>query len=216
MEDGGLNKIYSQHHKKGDRCGNSLFKEERGSFLREKIGENKKVLDIGCRDGVLTETFYKNNNVLGVDIDIEALEVAKKNLGIKIQQLNLYDELNLDKDFDIVVAGEVLEHLYYPEETIKKITKILKSDGKFLGSIPNAFSLKNRMRLFLGKKKNTPLHDPTHINHFSYREFKNILEKYFSDVKIYPLGNFAWLDKFWPGMFTFMFLFEARNKKDEK
>ncbi len=213
MKNKELNTIYKEHHKKGGRRGMSLLKDERGNFLKEKIGVNKKVLDIGCRDGVLTETYYKNNEILGVDIDEEALEIAKNNLGIKTQTLNLYDDWNLTRDFDVVVAGEVLEHLYYPEDIIKKITKVLKSDGVFLGSIPNAFSLMNRIRLFFGIKQGTPLEDPTHINHFSYKEFKQILEKYFEDVKIYPLGKYAWLDKFWPGMFSFSFLFKVKNKK---
>lgn len=209
-----LDKIYEQHHKKGDRCGMSIFKEERGGFLREKIGKNKKVLDIGCRDGVLTSTYCEGNDILGVDIDLEALEIAKNNLGIEIRQLNLYDDWNLEKEyFDVVVAGEVLEHLYHPEEIIKKIKEVLKSDGVFLGSVPNAFSLKNRIRLFLGKKKGTPLEDPTHINHFSHKELKNLLEKHFEKVEITPLGNFAWLDKFWPGMFSFILLFEVKIKK---
>ena len=214
MEDKELQKIYLKHHQKGDRCGMSILKEDRGNFFKEKIGENKKVLDIGCRDGILTEMYRCNNDVTGVDIDIEALKVAKDNLGIKTMELNLYGDWNLSNVFfDVVVAGEVLEHLYFPQKIIKKITKVLKEDGVFLGSVPNAFSLKNRLRLMLGRKRGTSLEDPTHINHFSYSEFRHILEKYFKDVKIYPLGNFAWADKFWPGMFSFGFLFEARNKK---
>jgi len=214
MEDKELQKIYSKHHQQGGRCGMSILKEERGKFFKEKIGENKKVLDIGCRDGILTEMYRCNNDVTGVDIDIEALKVAKDNLGIKTMELNLYGDWNLSNVFfDVVVAGEVLEHLYFPQKIIKKITKVLKEDGVFLGSVPNAFSLKNRLRLMLGRKRGTSLEDPTHINHFSYSEFRHILEKYFKDVKIYPLGNFAWADKFWPGMFSFGFLFEAKNKK---
>jgi len=214
MEDKELQKIYLKHHQKGDRCGMSILKEDRGNFFKEKIGENKKVLDIGCRDGILTEMYRCNNDVTGVDIDIEALKVAKDNLGIKTMELNLYGDWNLSNVFfDVVVAGEVLEHLYFPQKIIKKITKVLKEDGVFLGSVPNAFSLKNRLRLMLGRKRGTSLEDPTHINHFSYSEFRHILEKYFKDVKIYPLGNFAWADKFWPGMFSFGFLFEAKNKK---
>jgi 2-polyprenyl-3-methyl-5-hydroxy-6-metoxy-1,4-benzoquinol methylase len=215
MSNSVIGNIYTNHHKKGERCGMSLFKDKRGAFLKENIGENKKILDIGCRDGVLTETYCKNNKVLGVDIDGEALETAKNNLGIEIKKLNLYDSWDLSSDFDVVVAGEILEHLYYPEEIIKKITKVLKPDGVLLGSIPNAFSLKNRVRLFFGNKKGTPLEDPTHINHYSYKEIKKILEKYFSNVNIYSLGNYAWLDKFWPGMFSYMLLFKVSNKKSE-
>lgn len=206
--------IYKEHHTSGDRRGFSIFKDERGAFLRKNIGINKKVLDIGCRDGVLTKTYCEENYVTGVDIDNDALCIAMEDLGIDTKQLDLYSDWELPENhFDAVVAGEVLEHLYYPEKILEKVVKVLNKDGVLLGSVPNAFSLKNRIRFFLGNKKDTPLHDPTHINHFSRNELKSLLEKYFKEVNIYPLGRYTFLDKIWPGMFSFILLFKAKNKK---
>ncbi|OGD67256.1 hypothetical protein A2442_00595 [Candidatus Campbellbacteria bacterium RIFOXYC2_FULL_35_25] len=214
MNNDSLKKIYTEHHRDGGRRGKTLFGDERGSFLRERIGKGKRILDIGCRDGELTKTYCAGNSVLGVDVDEESLEKAKSQLNIETKHLNLYEDWGfLENSFDIVVAGEILEHLYYPEKIIQKISFILKPEGALLGSVPNAFSLKNRIRLFFGKKKATPLHDPTHINHFSRRELNNLFKKYFNDVGLFPLGRFISLDKIWPGMFSFMILFEAKNKK---
>ncbi len=135
-------------------------------------------------------------------------------MGISVQKADLHAEWEIEKGvYDAVVAGEVLEHLYYPDTVLGKVSAVLKEDGVLLGSVPNAFSLINRVRLFLGNKKGTPLSDPTHINHFKRRELMMRLKKHFNDVTIEPLGKYAWLDKFVPGMFSFMFLFEARNKK---
>ncbi len=209
-----LENIYTKHHTIANRLGYTILGDTRGEFLRKHIGTGKKVLDIGCRDGVLTAEYVANNYVLGIDIDKMALMKASKKLGIKTRQINLYDDWGIEKNsFDAVVAGEVLEHLYYPDNTVNNVVDVLKQDGIFVGSVPNAFNLKNRIRLFLGKKKNTPLYDPTHINHFSHGEIKSLLYKYFENVEIYPLGKYAWIDKVYPGMFSFGLLFKASHKR---
>lgn len=213
----GLTTVYQKHHTDLNKRGISIFKDIRGEFLKTRIGEGKKVLDIGCRDGVLTKQYYLNNEVLGVDIDEQALSDLKKEIQIDVKKMDLNGEWDLEKNYyDFVVAGEVIEHLYYPKEVCKKISMVLKKDGKLLGSVPNAFNLKNRIRLFFGKKKNTPLSDPTHINHFTRKELEEILKMYFEKVEITPLGKYAFLDKFFPGVFSFMFLFEASSKKNHE
>lgn len=210
----GMQETYRHHHTTGNRLGKTVAEESRGAFLRERIGTGKKVLDIGCRDGVLTKTYAKGNDVLGLDIDDEALAIAERELGIKTKQVDLNGEWDVPENaFDVVVAGEVIEHLYFPELVLEKITAALKDDGVLLGSVPNAFSLQNRVRLLLGKKGSTPLHDPTHINHFSHTELKELLEKYFEEVRLYPEGNYAWLDEYFPGWFSFMMFFETRKPR---
>lgn len=208
-----LNEKYEYHHSIHRKNGFSIMKKERGELLKNIIGTNKKILDIGCRDGSLTKYFFEGNDVLGVDIDGNMLAVAKNNLGIKTILLDLngdWEELQ-NKKFDVVFAGEVIEHLYYPDLVIKKIFDHLEDGGIFLGSVPNAFSLINRMRYLFGNKKNTPLDDPTHINHFNYIEIKDKLKKYFSDVKIIGLGRFSKLAKLMPAWFAFNLFFTAKK-----
>jgi 2-polyprenyl-3-methyl-5-hydroxy-6-metoxy-1,4-benzoquinol methylase len=158
----------------------------------------------------LTRFFVAGNTVTGVDVDTVALAKARA-LGIETIEVDLHgDWHNLaGRTFDCVVAGEVLEHLYFPDKVMSQVAQHLKPGGVFVGSVPNAFSLKNRVRLFLGKKKYTPLGDPTHINHFLQRELEAALHKSFAEVTIYPLSKYAWLDAFFPGMFSFNLLFKA-------
>lgn len=207
-----LENIYSTHHR--NRRGESfvLQGDERGAFLKESIGKGKNVLDIGCRDGALTRYFAQGNEVLGLDIDSESLSRAEAELGIKTKHTDLHGEWDVSVgSFDVVVAAEVIEHLYYPDVVLEKIHTVLRDGGLLIGSIPNAFSLINRFRFFCGTKKGTPLSDPTHINQFSHGEFKSLLEKYFHRVELVPLGRFSFLDKFFPGLFSFMILFKVRK-----
>ncbi|TRZ52995.1 hypothetical protein D4R99_01720, partial [bacterium] len=94
---------------------------------------------------------------------------------------------------------------------LKKVHTALRKEGVLLGSVPNAFSLKNRIKYLFGIKQGTPLSDPTHINQFSRKEFLSLLENNFSEVEIVPLGRFAFLDRFFPGLFSFDLLFRAKK-----
>jgi 2-polyprenyl-3-methyl-5-hydroxy-6-metoxy-1,4-benzoquinol methylase len=206
-----LSKIYEGHHKTSREQGFSILAKDRGALLKEFIGTNKSVLDIGCRDGVLTKYFLQGNKILGVDIDANALNRAKENLGIETMVVDLngdWHELE-DRKFDAIVAGEVLEHLYFPDKVLEKIINHLNQGGMFLGSVPNAFSLKNRIRYFFGQKNGTPLEDPTHINQLSYREVLSLLTKHFKKVEIIGLGRFSGLAKMFPGLFAFSLFFKV-------
>ena len=210
----GMRDVYRHHHAKGKRLGKTVLEESRSAFLRDRIGTGKRVLDIGCRDGVLTAAYANGNEVLGLDIDDEALKLAKDTLNIETKYVDLNGEWGPSPNtFDVVVAGEIIEHLYFPERVIEKIKMVLKDDGMLLGSVPNAFSIQMRMRLFLGNKKMTPLNDPTHINHFSHNELKTLLEKHFEEVTLCPEGKYSWLDRLLPGWFSFGILFEARTPR---
>lgn len=205
--------LYEKHHTEERPEDFSILKNERGSLFKKIIGTGKKVLDLGCRNGVLTNFFIEGNEVTGADIDTIALEKASE-LGIKTIHLDLngeWQELK-GKTFDVVVLAETLEHLYYPERVIEKVKAVIKKDCVFIGSVPNAFSLKNRIRLLLGQKEHTSLHDPTHINHFSHKELETLLKKHYKHVEIVPLGTYASWDRFWKGMFSFDLVFVCSEK----
>lgn len=194
--------IYQSHHTDTDRHSGRLIAKVRGDFLRKSVGTGKRVLDVGCRNGAITQFFLKGNSVDGLDIDANALKIAASK-GIQTRQVDLNGEWNTGQ-YDVVVMTEVLEHLYFPKPVIDKVKASLVPGGMFIGSVPNAFSLRNRLRYMLGRKRHTPLEDPTHINHFTYSELKDILESRFDQVRIVPLGRYAWLDRFFPGKFAFM------------
>lgn len=221
----GIEQIYRRHHEARRREGFLTLGEERGSFLKERVGTGKNVLDIGCRDGALTAWYREGNDVLGVDVDRVALAHAEQTLGIRTLHADLngpWDELPKNSPaggFDVVVAAEIIEHLYYPEVVLEKIALVLKPGGMLVGSIPHAFSMQNRLRLALGTKKDTPLQDPTHINHFWWREFKRLLEKEFVIKEIKPIlsKKFSWIPIRAAQMsFAHSLLFSARKKNHEQ
>ena len=69
--------FYESHHKNGQRLKQSFLENSRGRLFAKWIGTNKKVLDLGGRDGTLTKHFIEKNNVTLADIDENDLKYAK-------------------------------------------------------------------------------------------------------------------------------------------
>lgn len=209
-----LEHVYRSHHTERRGEGFVLFGDERSAFLKKVVGTGKRVLDIGCRDGALTKSFIEGNTVAGLDIDSEALARAHARLNLETRQVDLNGPWGLEPhSVDAVVAAEVIEHLYHPAIVIEKVVGVLAPGGIFAGSVPNAFSLKNRLRLFMKRKKGTPLEDPTHINHFTIAELQALLEKKFEKVEIVGFGRYRLLARWFPQTFAFGLLFYAERPR---
>lgn len=182
-----FSQYYTKHHQEGKRRNFVFGGAERGQLFARWIGVGKKILDLGCRDGALTEFYSHGNDIVGVDIDKEALEQCHKRLGIKTIWLNLNEPFLFESaSFEIVVAGEILEHTIFPEVVIAEVNRVLQNQGIFIGSVPNAFRLKNRIKFLLGKDYET---DKTHLHHFSISSLKDLLEKYFTSIEIHPISG---------------------------
>ena len=162
---------YQEHHSRGEgRYGFTIAADARGSWFAEEIRRLRgngplRVLDVGCRDGTLTKIYSEGCDVVGLDIDPQAVKLARER-GLDAREHDL-NQANLpfdDGSFDVVVAGEVLEHLQFPDVVASDIHRVLRSKGTFLGSVPNAFRLRNRLTFLLGDEFEV---DPTHLHQFS-------------------------------------------------
>jgi SAM-dependent methyltransferase len=207
-----LQLLYQTHHETGSRLRQSLLENIRGDIFKKWIGENKKVLDLGCRDGQLTKHFVQNNLVTGCDIDNNALKFAKKKYGIKTRQIDLNLKLPFtDNSYDIIVMGEVLEHLPYWDITLSEVQRILRKNGYLIGSIPLAYHLKDRWNVLRGKKLIAAA-DPTHLHLLSYDDFILKISKYFAVNEISIIqGGGNWRSKF-PRLFARNICFKVRKK----
>jgi len=176
---------YRTHHERGKRYGYLFCHGARGPYLQRWIGSGKKVLDLGCRDGLLTRYYASGNAVTGVDIDQKALGFARANLGIETMWVDLNSEWPFEKNtFDAVVACEIMEHLFSLEEFLTHVRDSLRPRGVFIGSVPNAFRMRNRLKFLLGREFES---DPTHVRMFSFDKLEKMLMQHFSQVEIVPI-----------------------------
>ena len=168
-----LSDRYREHHRTR-RARDFVFGgDERARLFRQLVGgPDNRVLDLGCRYGALTQAYVEGNSVAGVDVDREALAEAAK-LGIDTRWADLDERFPFENDvFDVVVAGELLEHVRDPQHIVTEARRVLRPGGRLVGSVPNAFRLKNRIRFALGRP---PEADPTHLHMFRPGDVERLL-----------------------------------------
>ena len=118
-------------------------------ILQHSNGLNgKKVLDVGCGGGILSESMAKSGaNVTGIDMSPQPLAVAKQhaqdnNLIIDYQQSTIEDFLQQHQQrqaekFDVITCMEMLEHVPDPLSIIHSCRQLLKPDGVLFMSTIN-------------------------------------------------------------------------------
>jgi SAM-dependent methyltransferase len=183
-----LNDRYREHHQRRQEF--VFGADERAGLLAELVGgPGLRVLDLGCRTGALTQHYAEGNTLVGVDVDRSALEQAEARLGIETVWADVEDELPFpDDSFDVVVAGELLEHLADPVAVVAHVTRALRPGGRFVGSVPNAFRLKSRLRYAAGRHPET---DSTHLQLFTPNALAALLGD-FDDVQIrFTVGRYV-------------------------
>ena len=107
------------------------------------INDGMKVLDIGCSSGSLIDKLNCNNSldIHGIDISSEAIKYSK-NKGIRNTQTMNADKLKFkDKEFDIIIASDVLEHIENDNEALLEWKRVLKDNGFAIIFVPAIMAL---------------------------------------------------------------------------
>jgi len=130
-----------------------------------------RLLDIGCSDGSFTiECGRRVNSRKIYGVEISELEVAKaKEKGVDVF---LGDASNsfpfADKYFDVIIANQVLEHIYNVDNMLREVRRCLKQNGIFVLSVPNLCSIMQRLLILWGNQ-------PTVLNVSSEIQVGNFL-----------------------------------------
>lgn len=199
---------YEAFHRERNKKG-TVHLPEKTKYISDHIGIGKYVLDLSCRYGDLTANFVKGNRVVGTDVDRNALQICEKEIGIPVFFQDLNTPLQFkSEEFDAVVLSEVLEHLPYPDFTLKEIHRVLKPGGIFLGSVPNGTRLRNRIRFLLS---GVVEHDPTHLHYYSGGSLRKRLSSFFNSIDLLFLDSkYLWLSE---NMFANYIVFSAQKPK---
>ncbi len=91
-----------------------------------------KLLDFGCGSKPY-KSLFKVLEYIGLDYENVGHPHANEQIDV------FYDGKNIpfpDKNFDSVLATEVFEHVFYLEDTIKELHRVLKPNGKILITLP--------------------------------------------------------------------------------
>ncbi|SRR5258706_839786 len=121
------------------------------SYLKSLRGKNRKILDIACNDGQLTEKYKEFGNVTGIDINKQSIALCKKR-GLTCLQTTIEEmPKKYNNYFDIIIAGDIIEHVFATDEFLRNIYKKLKKGGMLLLTTANVASIGRRIMFLLGK-----------------------------------------------------------------
>jgi 2-polyprenyl-3-methyl-5-hydroxy-6-metoxy-1,4-benzoquinol methylase len=133
------------------------------------VGRGKTVLDLGCLDGTVGEYLIQNQNVVyGVDASQNAVPKAVQK-GIQAKIGNLEEGLDFpDAFFDVVLAGELIEHIFDIDLLVNEVHRVLKSNGYFILSTPNLASLGRRLMLLVNRNPHIEVSSKNAAGHVRY------------------------------------------------
>lgn len=154
------------------------------SKLLALVGEDKKVLEVGCAMGYQTRALHdmQRCQVTGIEIDANSANHARPYcdeliIG-DIETLDT-DQLLLGKQFDVITFADVLEHLKNPTATLNKTRPFLRTGGYVVASIPNIAHCSVIYEMARGQfeYRSLGLLDDTHIHFFTRQSIYHTFEK---------------------------------------
>jgi 2-polyprenyl-3-methyl-5-hydroxy-6-metoxy-1,4-benzoquinol methylase len=139
------------------------------------------VMDLGCGAGRFGRGLLESNKaaeVVGVEVfEPAAMEARKYYRTVHVGDIELL-ELPYRKEFDVVICGDVLEHLKEPSKVIEQARHWLKDGGRIVCCVPNVRYWRIWRDLVLRgewKYVSEGIMDQTHLRFFTRRSFRRLL-----------------------------------------
>jgi SAM-dependent methyltransferase len=154
------------------------------------IARGQRVLHLGCVGDDVPNVDWRQRaeqslhaplsqvaDVVGVDLNERAVREYRR-LGIfqnivvgNVEQL---DELPIEGPFDVVVAGDIIEHVSNPGRMLEGIKRFCRPDTRVVLTTPHAFGLPNFLRFLLGVYRESN----EHVMTFNVPQMRQLLERH--------------------------------------
>jgi SAM-dependent methyltransferase len=179
---------------------------QRVKFIKNAC-QGKKVLHLGCTNYPYTEEAIEkdvllhndllkiSNELYGFDFDQAGIDILTKSGVNNLYQADLeaLDEVDVKESFDVIIAGEIIEHLRNPARFLQGIQRFMSHETQLVITTINAYcALRFLIYGIRGKGgKNEPVH-PDHVAYYSYKTLSLAIERenldlekfYFYDVGV--------------------------------
>jgi 2-polyprenyl-3-methyl-5-hydroxy-6-metoxy-1,4-benzoquinol methylase len=191
----------------------------------------QRILDVGCGPGWLANALRESGHeVTGVDVAEESGVHERMERFVRADlSAGLPDEL--DGDYDVVVAADIVEHLADPSTLLHDMADRVRPGGSVIASVPNIGHWYPRARFTTGRfdYDQRGILDSTHLRFFTRRSFLRLAAEAgltptstshtglpldalgLSDTQPIAgaIGSFdRALVRLWPTLFAYQFVFE--------
>jgi 2-polyprenyl-3-methyl-5-hydroxy-6-metoxy-1,4-benzoquinol methylase len=148
------------------------------------VGNHKKVLEIGAGPGSITRALQDINQCILTAIEIDLDYIAKLKefchnvISADLNNPQWCEQVSKHQKFDVIVAADVLEHLYDPLICLQNMTTLLNERGSIVISLPHVGHAVIFACLWEGNFEygKWGLLDRTHIRFFGIKNIQNLIE----------------------------------------
>jgi 2-polyprenyl-3-methyl-5-hydroxy-6-metoxy-1,4-benzoquinol methylase len=164
---------------------------QRVDYLKQ-LCKGKKVLHLGCTNYPYTEHSLEHDSLLhielgeiadelwGFDFDQRGLDIlSKRGIGnLHRADLEKLEEVELNQTFDVIIAGEMIEHLSNPGLFLKGIKRFMNPQTNLVITTINAYcGMRYAIYALRGKQGvNEPVHQD-HVAYYSYSTLRLIISR---------------------------------------
>lgn len=218
--------LRSARYEKAD----ALDRFDRDVIILRHVGNGKRVLELGCSTGYITRRLLQQNcTVTAIENDCEAAGAASKTgAAVLNRDLNSPDwDAGLNPEYDVVLMGDVLEHLVNPCLVMRQVRPLLRDGGYAVVCLPNVVHWLTRLQIGFGQFNYQLVGtlDATHLRFFTTYSARCMVEEAgYRVVKFDPViggrmsGHFRpiWqlLARLRPGLFAYQLLFSAQPRPE--
>jgi 2-polyprenyl-3-methyl-5-hydroxy-6-metoxy-1,4-benzoquinol methylase len=168
--------------------------ELRRSFLLSNVAAGERVLDLGCGEGRFADALMAAGaRVLAADVAAEPLRRARETYpGLELALLEDETRWSLpDAAFDVVWAGEVIEHVADTQGWLSEVRRLLRPNGRLLLTTPSL----GRAQLLaagLSRRSFAARFDPRsdHLRHYSRATLTTLISDFrFERIDVRAAGR---------------------------
>jgi SAM-dependent methyltransferase len=143
---------------------------------------NAQALDIGSGFGFYTQALravgYRTVSINPGQYENEVFRSLNGDEPVAV----MFENYEPSEQFGVVMMSQVLEHILEPGRAVSKVSSLLATGGVLACAVPNYESFLVKL---LGTKDNACLWVPEHVNYFTEKGLKTLLERNgFSVVKV--------------------------------
>ena len=172
----------------------------------QQISKDKSVLHLGCTNWPYTQDALDADMLLhtrlnetarelyGFDFDQEGIEALASSGFTNLYQADLQNlsAVELEKQFEVIIAGEMIEHLNNPGLFLEGIKRFMNGNSRLVLTTINAYA---GMRFFVYGLRGKggiaePVH-PDHVAYYSYSTLKLLIERHgfqIDEFMFYDIG----------------------------